>query len=519
MNKAILPPTSERLFTAPEIAQWSPIWSDAKLLNSALSAIVSNMRAGRDSGLYVQPGTFHPLDPRMFAAHMWRPGYDKGPSRAFKMLKRDLGKEGKAHHRIVEPPADRKGKSKSPWSVPWDRKSASWSDTASRGHQGPTVWCERDGKRGACWGLTKAEMRRIADAIDGKLDHPRVPFQAYRTGCTAESFRKAVGRAEASGSCEPFEDALTNLWARKRRKRRPPRRVRVEEWCDHAHGDHGDHMTVATERGLREQTLVNGVEYGRSCCRPHERGLIHTSYWPNGLGEWMWDRQRWISADPDGARNWWEGDYLALRSAARLSVREGAILKMRSQDPPRAVSGIARFFRIDPKAVRTSEKIGLARLAKARAKVGELTPPLAVEHRLRPIATLYRQAECGELVRFWDANFYPAPSASGDLTLRRGGWRWRPVEPVQEDDAHSGVDFFDEDKTDPLSRAALAAHLARKPQLVPYATLLTRPNESIGEQFSSAGPTQRLLGKIGVSGSIRWWRAKNDPTPHVCHTI
>jgi hypothetical protein len=462
-----------RLFTAPEIAQWSPIWSDARLLNSEPSATVSIVRAGRDSGLYVQPGGFHPLDPRLFTAHMWRPGYDKGPSRAAKMLQRDLVKEGKGHHKIVEPPADRRGKSRSPWSAPWDRKSTSWSDMASRCHRGPTVWQPKDGKRGACWGLTKAEMRLIADAIDGKLDQQRMPFQGYPPGCTSEAFRKAVSRAEASGSCEAFEDALTNLWARKRRKRRPPRRVRVEAWCDHPYGDHGDHMTVATERGLREQTLVNGVEYGRSRRNP-ERGAIHTSYWPNGLREWAWDRPRWIPADPDGAMNFWQGDYLVLRDVARLSVREGAILKMRSKDPPRAVSGIARFFRVDPKAVRTSENIGLASLAKARAKVGELTSPSAVEHRLRPIATLYRPAECGQLERFWDANFCPAPS-SGDLSrdggrLRRGAYRWRSVEPVQEDVGDMSH-TWDEDDFDPLS---MGRWRPRTPVLVPFATLLTR---------------------------------------------
>jgi hypothetical protein len=213
-------------FTARDVARWSPYWPAASLslLYAAPPPDVSTMSAGRDGGLNVQPGTLHPLDPRMFAAHQWRHGYDKGPSRAFKMLKRDLVKEGKAHHRIVEPDIARKGKSKPVWSPPWE-KSSSLLDTASPCHQGPTIWRERDGKRGACWGLTKAEMRLIADAIDGKLDSQ--PFQAYPP-CTTKAFRKAVSRAEARGSCEPLEDALTNLWARERRRRRPRYRVRIE---------------------------------------------------------------------------------------------------------------------------------------------------------------------------------------------------------------------------------------------------------------------------------------------------
>jgi len=479
------------------------------------------MRAGCRSGLYVQPSTFHPLDPRMFAAHIWRPRYDKGPSREYRALERDLQRRvvveigeprvmieaapgqfinsisaaalgivgapdyqlpptpyrGSPDCRIVDVQPDRKGKPKSTWSVPWQRKQTAWSDLWSgRSVAGPAIWQEKDGKRGACWGLTKAEMRCIADAIN-----PRMPFQAYPTGCTADAFRKAVARAEASGSCQPFEDALTNLWARKRRKRRPPRRVRVEPWCDHAYGDHGDHMMVATERGLREQTAVNGVEYGRSRRKP-ERGLIHASYWPNGLNEWSWDRQRWIPADPDGARDWWQGDYLVLRDVAKLSIREGVVLKMRSLDPPLAVSGIARFLQIDPKAVRTSEKIGLKRLAKAREKVGELTPPPEVEHRLRSIGMVYAEWECGDLEMFWDRSRLAAPSfttGGGDVRkislgcpyrrdeFRRGVWRWRPEAYYPYSGDHIDPERF-------LRQDGGGYVQISRPLLVPIATLLTR---------------------------------------------
>jgi hypothetical protein len=445
-------------------------------------------RDGCRSGLYVQPNTFHPLDPRMFAAHMWRPGFDKGPSRAFRMLERDLAKEGKAHHRIVEPPDDRKGKPK--WSVPWERKHMAWFDLWSgRAVTGPTEWKKKDGKQGACWGLTKAELRSIADAVAvdrglGQVVNGQpveLPFQVFPPGVTKYKLDKSVAKAEAQGSVEPFEDALTNLWTRKRRKRRPARRVRVEAWNDHVYGEHGDHMTVATERGLHEQTPISGVEYGRSRHKP-ERDLIHASYWPNGLKKWRWDRQRWIPADPDGASNWWQGDYLILRDVAKLSIREGAILKMRSLDPPLAVSGIARFFRIDPKTVRTSEQIGLKRLAEARGKVGELTPPPAVEHRLRPIAMVYAEWECGDLEMFWDRSRLAAPSfttGSGDVRknslgcpyqrdeFSRGVWRWRPESYYPYSGDHIDPERF-------LRQDGGGYVQTSRPLLVPIATLLAR---------------------------------------------
>jgi hypothetical protein len=279
-----------RLFTAPEITQWSQTWPGAKYLNSAWPAMVSIARVGRDSGLYLQRGTFDPLDPRLFAAHMWRPGYDKPPSRAFTMLERELVKEGKAHHRIVEPPADRKGKSKPVWSLPWERKQMAWSDLWSgRADAGPTVW--QDGKRGACWGMSKADMRRIADAINGAVDRGRgqvvvndqlielKKYQVVPPGVTQYRLNKAVAKAEANGSTEAFEDALTNLWRIARRRRRPQRRVRIEPWVDHPYGGHSNGFTVATERGLREQVRPAGVEYGRSNIE-EATGAITESYWP-----------------------------------------------------------------------------------------------------------------------------------------------------------------------------------------------------------------------------------------------
>jgi hypothetical protein len=492
-------------FTAKDIAEWAELAAKSgkplewevtpSLLNAAPPPDVSTMRAGCDGGLYVQQSTFDPLDPRMFAAHTW--GKDK--RRAPKMLKRDLSKEGKARHRIVE--ADVKPDPKPDWAeAPWD-KSSSFVDTAKPSHRGPTIWRERDdGKRGACWHLTKAELRLIADAIDGRLDLPHVPFQAYPAcglkgqPCTTNALREAVSRAEARGSCDPLEDALFNLWARERRRRRPRRRVHIEDWvqgdemrllfppwrefltdveigdivqrhkngetikqlaedygqrvgrCRYSagtiwlalhperrdfitknHVDDDDCTTVddvdvmtatSTLRGIHVQTPVpRGVDYGRSRRKP-EPGLIRSSYWPNGLWERKWDRPRWIPADPRDARPatslWWLVDYPIYREIAELSIREGLVLRMLSYDPPFTVSDISRVLQIDPRAVRDSDQRGRKRLAKARAEFGELAPPPMVEHRLRSVATLYRPPDCGRLAEFWDANFCPAPSASGD---------------------------------------------------------------------------------------------------------
>jgi hypothetical protein len=378
----------------------------------SFSALRDTIAVGRDSGLYVQPGGFHPLDPRM--------------------------------HDV-----------------------------------GPAVWRERrDGKRGACWGMSKADMRRIADAINGALDgrckqevndQPvELPFQAYPPGVTTKKLQKMVAKAEANGSAEPLADALSNLWRTAerswpdgrrvpvalRRRRRPQRRVNIEAWVDgHPYSGFAGGFAVATTRGLQEQVMPGRVQFGRSNIE-EDKGAITESYWPNGLQRWRWDRPRLLAVDPSV----WEREYPELRELARLSVREGFILKMFARDPPASVADIARCLNIDAKAVRDSERIGLRRLAEARAKVGNLSvaPQPTVIHRLRPIGTVYAEWKCGELEKFWDGSRLAARWRSKDAhySSHYSGERIDPERFLRQDDG---------------DRVSIS-----KPVLVEIATLLKR---------------------------------------------
>jgi hypothetical protein len=349
-------PTS--LFMASEITDWARTWPDAKHLNASWPAMVSNLRVGRAGGLYVQPGTFDPLDPRMFAAHLWGP--DKPSSRKFRAM---LASEGKSHHRIIDVPPDRKSKSKPVWVAPWERRQMAWSDLWS-GHAdvGPAVW---KGNRGACWGMSKADMRRIANAINGAIDRRQLvsgrpvelPFQAY-PACTASTFWRAVERAKANGSCEPFEDALTNLWASKRRRRRPARRVRFES--------SEATLTVKTGRGIYEQ--VGDIEYGRSS-KVEDKGIIAESYWPNGLRKWKWDRPRLIAVDPLRA----DLELLAAIQNACLTYRQTVVIEKLSRQL--SVAEVAKLARMSPKDVRDLEKRGLAQLEAIRTPPPPKCPP------------------------------------------------------------------------------------------------------------------------------------------------
>jgi hypothetical protein len=275
---------------------------------------------------------------------------------------------------------------------------------------------------------------------------PLEPMHVYPPYTTLRRLNKEIEIAKAKASAEPLvEDALTNLWHRKRRKRRPPRHVYIESWVDHPHGAHGDFMTVKTGRGLIEQTLVSGVVYGKSQSL-EDKGAIARSLWPNGFPKEVkktrkrhWPPPWWIPGDLDATWSRYLGSWESVMAKDALSGRKRSFEEYKGlvhwemiTNPGASISAIARSLGIDRTEVRRANKQAACRFGKAQAKAKAKTknePDAAkraaaiarfnnflrhatAEYRFEPIGVVWQIWDVELEEQFWDENQSPTPTRS-----------------------------------------------------------------------------------------------------------
>jgi hypothetical protein len=288
------------------------------------------------SGLYVSAKYTGP----QYILPYWPPDYDKGPSRAYNMLRKDLILEGNAHRKIID--------------VPRDARRRRPRKANERPHPLP-------------------RMSKYAPLVQVPE-----PTQIFPLGVTTAGLKKVTEYAASIGFDDPAEKALSLLWAKRQRARpsitrpwtfnkktgavgfRRSRGVWARTWSPlpAIRYDVDEPKELWLDLG---ETPWPEIHYADSRKREVDKGAFwRCSFWPKGLPKYRWSRPRLKQADGHDAQL---DRYLERWRRIKLTLDEGQVhWAMTTTDVP--VKAIARSLGMTHREIETINEQAIGRLNK-----------------------------------------------------------------------------------------------------------------------------------------------------------